>query len=563
MAKYTVRGLTLINYMKDLRAALNKAQADDDIVWNGTEKNTGLQINVPLRIVGSGARMKVPEHQTGIVMNGSGNFMMSNVHFSCKQICNAIQILDWDGNIKFDNIKSDYNTRHLEKAYPTITGSNIARTNIAINSSEVWSAVLNKPISVVLTNDLFDGHSYFASKNMYIDNSKLLTEFSIDSDKYSITDCSADNLTISGNGILKNVHISKKLSISGDTEIDELHFDQPKIKVFLKNGTFTIKNTDLSNVILMTEDAEIVVKDNTLLPKDAIKNNSQISNQTENESSSKSLYELNSLIGLTSVKQVIQKYINAARVEKAREHENLATSDMSLSMVLAGSPGTGKTTVAKLIGKILFEQGIMPTSKFVHVGRKDLISNHVGETAIRTGNKIKEAIGGVLFIDEAYSLLPSDDSKDWGNEAINTLTDDLEERHNDLIVILAGYTDKMKEFFDRANPGLKSRFSTWVEFPDYTTKELYLIAQMKLEKQFILSNEVKAYVYKAIENFKNSGVAEGNGRFVRIFTQEITFAQSNRITEAGTFDRKSLETLLPEDINEAYKNLGEQIVARR
>jgi Cdc6-like AAA superfamily ATPase len=205
----------------------------------------------------------------------------------------------------------------------------------------------------------------------------------------------------------------------------------------------------------------------------------------------------------------------------------------------------------------------MPTSKFVHVGRKDLISNHVGETAIRTGNKIKEAIGGVLFIDEAYSLLPSDDSKDWGNEAINTLTDDLEERHNDLIVILAGYTDKMKEFFDRANPGLKSRFSTWVEFPDYTTKELYLIAQMKLEKQFILSNEVKAYVYKAIENFKNSGVAEGNGRFVRIFTQEITFAQSNRITEAGTFDRKSLETLLPEDINEAYKNLGEQIVARR
>ena len=239
------------------------------------------------------------------------------------------------------------------------------------------------------------------------------------------------------------------------------------------------------------------------------------------------LDEMNSLIGLMNVKKELHGLINFVKLQSLRRRQGLKLPAISLHMVFTGNPGTGKTTVARLFSKILHELGYLSKGHVIETNRAGMVAGYLGQTAIKTEERVKQAIGGALFIDEAYTLATDDD---YGQEAIDTLLKLMEDYREDLVVIVAGYPALMETFID-SNPGLASRFSRYVEFSDYTSEELMQIFDYICEKysyridgegRVLLKDHIDGLLGKKDEQF-------GNARTVRnIFEHTITF-HANRI----------------------------------
>jgi len=260
--------------------------------------------------------------------------------------------------------------------------------------------------------------------------------------------------------------------------------------------------------------------------------------------------ELSSMTGLQSVKENVRALMDLVRINEEKKKRGIHTEPMSLHMVFTGNPGTGKTTVARIIGKIYKGLGILSTGHFVEADRKDLVAGVVGATAIKTTDVVESALGGVLFIDEAYSLF-SGSENDFGKEAVDTLLKLMEDHRNDLVVIVAGYTDEMRRFIDM-NPGLGSRFAQYIEFPDYLPEELLAIFHEFCNKGgYILSEDAEDALSeifaRAYENREN---VFGNGRFVRNIFEASVRKQARRISCMTDLDNKTLMELRKEDIIE-------------
>ncbi|MDD6037415.1 MAG: Hsp70 family protein [bacterium] len=264
------------------------------------------------------------------------------------------------------------------------------------------------------------------------------------------------------------------------------------------------------------------------------------------------LAELNSYIGLASVKRQVQMLVNTTRVNKMRQEAGIDISGAgTMHMVFSGSPGTGKTTVARLIGKIYYALGLIASSKVIEVGRTDLVGRYVGETAQKTTDVVNRALGGILFIDEAYQLMDKKDSGGYGAEAIDTLVALLENHKNDFVCVVAGYTNEMEDFLDQ-NPGLKSRFPTTIEFEDYTLDELCQIFELTVkQKRFMMADGVKDKAYALIEE-KSQMKDFGNGRGVRNLVDQVVANMNTRITNMALSGmnpaHEALITIIPEDI---------------
>ena len=266
------------------------------------------------------------------------------------------------------------------------------------------------------------------------------------------------------------------------------------------------------------------------------------------------------MIGLKDQKALIEQIIAAHRVQKMRLDMNLDKQKAALHMSFTGAPGTAKTTVARLIAQILARDGVLKTGRFIECGRADLVAKYVGWTAKAVRAKFREARGGVLFIDEAYSLSDGEHAT-FGDEAINTIVQEMENHRDDVIVIFAGYPDKMKDFLDR-NEGLRSRIAFHVNFPDYTPDELTDIFKLMAKRRgYEISEDIAAHckkIFKRVAKKKNFG----NGRFVRTLLEQAWLKQSQRIVkenEGGSVTKEDLTRFKIEDFNvNLEKNLRDE-----
>ena len=265
--------------------------------------------------------------------------------------------------------------------------------------------------------------------------------------------------------------------------------------------------------------------------------------------------ELDSYIGLGAVKEEVHNLINMVQVYKLRREHDLPTTDMSLHMVFTGNPGTGKTMMARMMARIYRSLGILSKGQLVEVDRSGLVAGYVGQTALKTQKVIEKAMGGVLFVDEAYALNGKSEN-DFGQEAIDTLLKAMEDHRDDLVVIVAGYTDLMDKFI-HSNPGLESRFNRFLLFEDYSLDELMAIFKMRCGKGYTLSPEAEPLVRDYIAEESADGDGFGNARGVRTIFEHILVAQNNRLAKMENVTREDLMMLLPEDVMHARGQIDE------
>lgn len=261
------------------------------------------------------------------------------------------------------------------------------------------------------------------------------------------------------------------------------------------------------------------------------------------------LQELDELVGLKKVKATVNDLIAYQKVQKLREKEGLYSQKSTLHLAFTGNPGTGKTTVARIVGRIYKQIGLLSKGHFLEVSRTDLIAGYQGQTAHKVKEVIERIKGGVLFIDEAYSITENDHSDSYGRECLTELTKALEDYRDDLVVIVAGYTEPMRLFFE-SNPGLKSRFNTFIEFDDYNEDELSSIMTMMCRKNdYVLSPDAEEKVKKVIDyDVKNKTDEFANGRLIRNLYEDIVMNHARRIDKMNSPVHSDLMEIKVEDV---------------
>jgi len=251
--------------------------------------------------------------------------------------------------------------------------------------------------------------------------------------------------------------------------------------------------------------------------------------------------ELAGYIGLEEVKKEVETLINLVAIQKLRKENGLPTNDLSLHMVFSGNPGTGKTMIARLMARIYKSLGILSKGQLVEVDRSGLVAGYVGQTAIKTSEVIEKALGGVLFIDEAYALT-NRGGNDYGQEAVDTLLKAMEDHRDDLIVIVAGYIELMEDFV-HSNPGLESRFNRFLDFKDYTIDEMIAIFEMRCNKSgYTLAEDARDLLRGLLALLSLDVKSFGNARGVRNLFERAVSAQANRL--AASTEPITKETLM-------------------
>ena len=265
------------------------------------------------------------------------------------------------------------------------------------------------------------------------------------------------------------------------------------------------------------------------------------------------LESLDALVGLESIKQSVKSLINYVKIRKLREENKLPNPPLSLHMVFTGNPGTGKTTVARLLSGLYKAIGVLSKGQLIEADRSGLVAGFVGQTAIKTSEAVNSALGGILFIDEAYSLAPDTGTlNDFGRESIETLLKLMEDHRDDLIVIVAGYSGPMERFIT-SNPGLESRFNRYFVFDDYNSDELYdIFAAMCEKSEYLLTDDAKDFAreqFRMIYETREENF--GNARHVRNLFENIVAVHSDRISSLEGHTRDDLTMVLLEDLENA------------
>lgn len=268
--------------------------------------------------------------------------------------------------------------------------------------------------------------------------------------------------------------------------------------------------------------------------------------------------DLNELIGLTGIKHDVRELYDFTKIQKLRKDAGMKTVPVSMHLVFTGNPGTGKTTVARILARLYKQIGVLSTGQLVECDRSGLVAGYVGQTAVKTQKKIEEAMGGVLFIDEAYSLARSaDQGTDFGQEAIDTILKAMEDHRDEFVVIVAGYTKPMETFI-HSNPGLQSRFNKFIEFPDYTVDELLAIFDLNCRKyEYVPDPEAREQV-KTLLMLRKAQMPENfaNAREVRNLFESIITNQARRIAVLEHPTKEEMQRITLEDLRDEEDSSG-------
>lgn len=329
---------------------------------------------------------------------------------------------------------------------------------------------------------------------------------------------------------------------------------------FLTNVLTSLKSNKLSEIKSKFEQFiqfafDIKTEDKTvseyLNPKETQVENSKITAVIENDSLEKVLAELNKLVGLEAVKNDVNELINLLEIQKKRSEQGLKNIEITLHTVFLGPPGTGKTTVARLLSRIFKHLGFLSKGQLYETDREGMIAGFVGQTATKVDKAVEESLGGVLFIDEAYALTANSFGNDYGAEAVNTLLKRMEDHREDLAVVVAGYDEPMKLFIE-SNPGLRSRFNRFFTFEHFKPEQLMLVFESCCKNaDFVLSDEAKEKLSDTFELlFSKKDEGFGNARVVRNLFEKCVQNQANRIVKIKKITPKILKTLSEEDIPE-------------
>lgn len=332
---------------------------------------------------------------------------------------------------------------------------------------------------------------------------------------------------------------------------DILYTDQKDQDKSSKDESYIVKNSSLDKFKKGLENSSSNNFKANLSQEDDADTDSKETEEVEEESLEEILAKLNDLVGLENVKSDVNSLINLIQIRKIREERGIKQPDMSLHLVFSGNPGTGKTTVARLLGEIYSKLGILSKGHLVETDRSGLVAGYVGQTAIKTQEKIKEAMGGILFIDEAYALSASKGENDFGEEAIDTILKAMEDNRDDFIVIVAGYPKLMDDFL-HSNPGLESRFNKHLFFEDYNPQELFdIFVSMEEKSSLKLDEKAEKFLKGHFEDVYNCrGENFANGRYVRNIFEKVLSNQADRLVNIEDISDDDLNTLIIEDFDD-------------
>lgn len=342
-------------------------------------------------------------------------------------------------------------------------------------------------------------------------------------------------LHIKGDYFVKNQSHTTNIEYNSNADIDNDYLNN-----YYENVNESRSNSSEESNDLQTEEQDHTITDNQATDQQEVVKKDRLTQLLE---------ELNTLIGLDGVKEEVNSLINLIKVRKMREKYDMPVMDMSYHMVFTGNPGTGKTTVARIIAEIYKELGVLKKGNLVETDRAGLVAGYVGQTAIKVKEVVEKAIGGVLFIDEAYSLTNNTSGNDFGNEAIDTLVKLMEDHRDDLVVIVAGYKKEMDTFL-KANTGLISRFNKFIEFKDYSEEELIEIMKVMASKSAMeLEEPATDYVMEKLQKMSKAVKGRfGNARGIRNVFENIVVNQANRLVTYEKPTREQLTQIIKEDV---------------
>lgn len=383
-------------------------------------------------------------------------------------------------------------------------------------AKESYNWIYNNTVNKEDEKDITDLCVFFSiyRKNYQVNMDKL--EFIIGEDKLNIDDKKIKNNElfildsykkwISKNSELKYMYLLRLKNILSYVSTDEIGIEE------------TIKLYDNEELFIkcQKEEQDLIIKE-----------------------------KLENLIGLDNVKKEIYNLQNLALVNQKRRSQGLKANTVAMHMVFSGSPGTGKTTVARIIGEIYYSLGIISKKDVREVAREDLVAEYLGQSEIKTKKVLEEAKGGVLFIDEAYSL--SEDEDEYGKAVINTLLKFMEDNRDDTLIIVAGYTDEIRKFI-KSNPGLESRFNTYLDFPNYSTSELISILQLTItENDYSITCEELNKISIEIDKIDKNDKSFSNARYIRNLFEKAIKVQSSRIIQIENPTKDDLMNLTFDD----------------